>query len=155
MIINEAMLNALSQDAVSSQRRRKNLNFHREDAAVCNRLLNAIEPESYVQPHRHLDGNKDEAVILLRGRLGVLFFSEEGEVAMSAVLDPAKGMYGIDIPHGRIHTLVSLERGTVFFESKAGPYVPIGESERAAWAPREGDKDAAAYLDGLRKLFGS
>ena len=155
MIIEESMLDALSQDARDSKRKRKNLNFHGEESASCHRLLNAIEPGSYVQPHRHLDPNKDETVILLRGRLGVLFFSADGEIESRAVLDPANGAYGVDIDHGRFHTLVSLQRGTVFFESKAGPYVPIDESERAPWAPREGDPGAEAYVGMLETLFSS
>lgn len=153
MIIDDEMLLALSLAAASSQRRRKNLNFHGDEKAACNRLLNAIEPDSYVQPHCHLDPNKDETIILLKGRMGVLFFSGEGQVEMKALLDPGCGAYGIDIPHGRMHAVVSLEKGTVFFESKAGPYVPIAENERAAWAPREGDPNASAYLDTIRKLF--
>jgi hypothetical protein len=41
----------------------------------------------------------------------------------------------------------------VFFEAKAGPYVPISMAEFAAWAPAEGDPGALAYLERLRALF--
>jgi hypothetical protein len=41
----------------------------------------------------------------------------------------------------------------VFLETKAGPYVPIGGQERAPWAPREGDPQAADYLARLERLF--
>jgi hypothetical protein len=41
----------------------------------------------------------------------------------------------------------------VFFEAKAGPYVPITGQERASWAPPEGDPQAIAYLAELEKLF--
>lgn len=153
MIIEEKMLNLLCLEAAAVPRRRKNLNFHKKDTSPCNRLLNAMEPLSYIQPHRHLDPEKDETVILLRGRMGVLYFSETGEVVMKTVLDPAAGAYGVNIAHGVIHTMVSLEPGTVFFESKSGPYVPILDAERVAWAPRENEAGVATYLESLRLFF--
>lgn len=155
MIINEAMLDALCIEAASSARRRKNLNFHRSERAGCNRLLNAVEPDSYIQPHRHLDPEKEESIILLRGRLGVLFFSETGEIVLQAELSRELCAYGVDIPHGTLHTVLSLESGTVFFESKAGPYAPLSDRERASWAPREGDGNAFSYLASLRSRFDS
>ncbi len=153
MIISDAMLDALCLEASASPRRRKNLNFHRSENASCNRLLNAVEPDSYIQPHRHLDPEKDESIILLRGRLGVLFFSDSGEILLKAELSKALGAYGVDIPHGTCHTVLSLESGTVFFESKAGPYVPLSDQERVLWAPREGESGASVYLESLRQLF--
>jgi len=153
MIIDTDMLDSLSLSAAASARRRKNLNFHAGEFAPCNRLLNAIEPDSYVQPHCHLDPSKDETMILLRGTMGVLYFSESGEILMKAVLDSARGAYGIDIPHGTMHAVVALQSGTVFFEAKAGPYVPVADAERAPWAPREGAPDAFAYLESLKQAF--
>lgn len=153
MIISDAMLDALCTEASASPRRRKNLNFHGSENAPCNRLLNAVEPDSYIQPHRHLDPEKDESIILLRGRLGVLFFSDSGEICLKAELSKELGAYGVDIPHGTWHTVLSLESGTVFFESKAGPYAALSDQERVVWAPREGEGDASTYLESLRRLF--
>lgn len=153
MILDKTMLDSLSLEAASTPRRRRNLNFHPFDASACNRLLNAMEPDSYIQPHSHLDTEKDETIILLRGKLGVLFFSEEGDIVMKTVLDPASALYGVDVSHGTIHTLVCLESGTVFFEAKAGPYVPLSDAERVAWAPKEGEPAVAAYLQSLKELF--
>lgn len=154
MIIDKSVLDALVHEASASPRRRRNLNFHSDEHARCNRLLNAIEPDSYIQPHCHLDPDKDETVILLRGKLGVIFFSEYGDIVMKHVLDPARCAYGINIPFGTIHTMLSFESGTVFFESKAGPYVPVLDAERASWAPKEGDAGVVPYLESLRMLFG-
>jgi len=41
----------------------------------------------------------------------------------------------------------------VFFEAKAGPYMPLGATEIAAWAPAEGAPDAQAYLREMHTLF--
>jgi hypothetical protein len=47
--------------------------------------------------------------------------------------------------------VLALESGTVFFEAKAGTYVPLAAEERAAWAPAEGEAGVAAHLAGLRR----
>jgi cupin fold WbuC family metalloprotein len=143
--IDVALLDRLSAAARSSPRGRRNHNFHASEADPCNRLLNAIEPGSYVQPHRHLDPAKDETIVVVRGRLGAVLFDEGGRVTHVALLGAASERIGIDVPHGTFHTLLALEPGTVFFEAKAGPYVPIGADERAVWAPAEGSPEAAAY----------
>ncbi len=153
MIIDSEMLDSLSAEAGTSPRRRKNRNFHVADASPCNRLLNAIEPDSYVQPHRHSDPEKGETILLLKGKLGVLFFSEAGEVVRQWVLDPATGKYGINVPFGTIHSVLALAPGTVFFEAKSGPYVPISDAERVDWAPTEGDPAVPLYLEMMRSRF--
>ncbi|MBA4092872.1 MAG: cupin fold metalloprotein, WbuC family [Candidatus Accumulibacter sp.] len=155
LIVDQALLDGLSVDAAVSPRRRKNRNFHAHDADAAHRLLNAIEPGSYVAPHRHLDPAKDETMIVVRGRLGVVFFDADGGVTQTVVLGPDGAACGVNIPHGVFHSVLACQPGTVFFEAKAGPYVPLGEAERAAWAPLEGDAGAAAYAESLRRLFGS
>ncbi|MNG37889.1 hypothetical protein D3C84_1253760 [compost metagenome] len=61
---------------------------------------------------------------------------------------------GVDVPPGVFHALVVLEPDSILFECKAGPYRPISEAEQPAWAPREGDEGAAAYLAWMTSLFG-
>lgn len=151
--IDRALLDEVSREAAASARRRRNRNFHGSDADVAHRLLNAIEPDSYIMPHRHLDPAKDETMIVLRGRLGVVFFDTAGRVTQTAVLAPEDHACGVDIPHGVYHTVLACQPGTVFFEAKAGPYVPLGDDERAPWAPGEGEPATAAYAQSLRELF--
>lgn len=151
--ISQVLINQVSIEAKAVSRLRKNLNFHDRDQSLCHRLLNAIEPDSYIPPHRHSDPEKDETIILLQGRLGVVFFNESGQVTQTAVLSPGDDTVGVNIPHGEFHTLVSLESGTVFFESKAGPYQALSVEERAPWAPGEGSDESAVYLAELRKIW--
>jgi cupin fold WbuC family metalloprotein len=148
-LIDAALLAGVGAAARASPRRRRNHNFHHQDGDACQRLLNAIEPGSYVRPHRHLDPAKDETIIVLRGRLGAVLFDESGAVAAAALLVPGGDCVGIDIPHGRYHTLFALEAGSVMFEAKAGPFLPLRAAELAPWAPAEGSPQAAAYLDAL------
>lgn len=151
--IDQALLDDVTSAAQQSPRLRKNRNFHEDEAAPCNRLLNAIEPDSYIRPHRHSHRDKDESIICVRGRLGALFFDEHGTVRDTATLEAGGATIGVDIPHGSFHSLVALEPGTVFFEAKAGPYAPLGDDEIADWAPAEGAPNAPAYHESLRKRF--
>ena len=153
--ISDDLLRNLANEARQAPRRRRNYNFHSDDAAPCQRLLNAVEPDSYIAPHRHLDPAKDETILLLRGRLGVILFDGTGAVRVQAILDPTGSRFGMTITAGTFHTLVPLVTGSVFFEAKAGPYRPLAEEERAPWAPAEGEAAAAAYLAALHRRFSS
>lgn len=152
--LDQSMMVALVESARQSPRRRVHRNFHPDDVYPAHRLMIAIEPDSYVPPHRHLNPSKDETLLVLRGSLGVVFFDADGEAEDQVVLRAGGEVLGVDIPHGVFHTVFALEPGTVIFEAKAGPYVPIAADERAAWAPVEGSAEAPAYLAGLRQMFG-
>lgn len=145
-------MDQVTGEARDSVRMRKNYNLHPNDAFCCHRLLNAIEPGSFIQPHRHLDPNKDESMVILRGRLGVVAFDEGGAVTGTHLLQAGDAVV-VDIPHGEFHTVLSLEPGTVFFETKGGPYLPLTSEEKAPWAPVEGDGSVNAYLASLVAMF--
>lgn len=151
--INQAMLKQLIAETQASPRRRKNLNFHDSDQAVSHRLLIAIEPDSYIPPHCHADPNKDETITVVKGRLGLICFDQAGNVTDSVELCAAGDTIGITIPHGMWHSLVALESGSVFFETKAGPYAPPADNERVSWAPAENTPQAVDYLAGMAALF--
>lgn len=153
-IVTRELLCQVSEAARTSPRLRKNYNLHHGNESRCHRLLNAIEPASYIRPHMHLDPEKDEAFILMSGRLGIILFTPAGEVEEALVLSRESGILAVDIPHGIFHTAVSLQSGTVFYEAKAGPYLPLLEAEMATWAPAEGDPGAVSYLERLRGVFG-
>lgn len=152
-IINHALLARIAAEAKASPRRRKNYNFHASEMEASHRLLNAMEPDSYIRPHRHLDASKDESIIALAGRFGMVFFDEAGNVTEAVMLSPDGGAAGVNIPHGVFHSVVALEPGSVFFEAKAGPYRALAPEEKPAWAPAEGEPEAAGYLAGLKRLF--
>lgn len=153
MLITRSLLSELSAAAGQSPRRRKNRNFHDTDSARAHRLLNALAPESYVRPHRHLDTAKNETMIAVRGRFGLVTFNHDGNVDSATAIEPVGEVIGADIPHGTFHMILALVPGSIFFEAKAGPYVPLAAAELASWAPAEGATEARAYLDRMRMLF--
>lgn len=151
-VIDQQLLDLVSAAARENPRLRKNWNIHPADDFPAHRLLNAMEPASYIRPHRHLDPLKDETFLIIRGRLGILVFNDDGTVIEKLQLDAGGATIGADIPAGVFHTAVSLAEGTIFFEAKAGPYRPLHDDEKPAWAPEDG---AAAhdYLLALKNEF--
>jgi len=148
-LIDLQLLDKLSEEARKSERKRRNLNYHFGDEDLLQRMLNAFEPGTYVRPHRHKTPAKREVFILIRGRLLMLFFNDNGKVVHREMLDQMAGKYAVEIDPGEWHMAVSLEKGTVVYEVKDGPYDPDNDKEFAPWAPEEGTQDANAYLERL------
>jgi cupin fold WbuC family metalloprotein len=151
-VVDQVLLERLLGEARESPRRRKNLNFHEPDAHPCQRLINAILPEAYIQPHRHLDPNKEEMLVILQGRLGLVLFHDDGTVAGKVMLAADGEQVAVNVPAKRFHTAVAFEPSVVF-EAKAGPYVPHTPDEKAGFAPEEGSPEAMHYQAGLKRLF--
>ena len=124
-IIDTTLLDKITAQANESPRLRMNYNFHQSLNDKCHRFLNAVEPGTKVEIHRH--PTKDESFVLLRGRVRVNTYNDDGSVIESVILCPEEGLYGVDIPKNVWHNVESLESGSVFFECKEGPFVPHEE----------------------------
>lgn len=121
MIIDEKLLNTVSEKAKVSPRLRMNYNFHQSLDEKCHRFLNAVEPGTEVPIHRH--PTKDESFVLLRGRVRVTTHNDDGSIIENVVLCHEEGKYGVNIPKGVWHKVESLATGSCFFECKEGPFV--------------------------------
>ena len=150
--IDTGMIDRLLAQATAAPRLRKNLNFHERETHPCQRLLNAIVPGSYVQPHRHLQDDKEEFMMIVRGCLGVVLYDETGAVTGTLKLEEGGAVRAVSIPMGIYHTAVAL-KPTVIFEAKGGPYAPHLPEELAPFAPAEGSPDAAHYLQQMEALL--
>lgn len=152
--IDQVLLDRVTSEAARHARLRMNHNFHRHEEPV-QRLLNAVEPGSYVRPHRHHDPPKWEMFVCLRGRGAALVFDDDGRIAEIHRLDPAQGDYGVEIPAGVWHSIVSLSPGSVFLEIKEGPFEPKHAGVFAPWSPAPDDPGAAAFLAALERAASS
>ena len=122
-LITEDLLNHVSSQAEQSPRLRMNYNFHESLNAPIQRMLNALEIGTALPIHRHR--HTAETYLLIRGRIRVIFYCEDGTETESFVLDPSTGNYGIHIPMTQWHSLDVLESNSVIFEVKDGPYAPL------------------------------
>lgn len=122
MVIDKKLLDRVSAQAKESLRLRMNYNFHQSLEDKCHRFLNAVEPGTVVEIHRH--PAKDETFVLLRGRVRVITYNDDGTVRESVELCPSEERYGVNNPKGVWHNLECIEPNSVFFECKEGPFVP-------------------------------
>lgn len=152
--INEQFIEETSRIAKTAKRKRMNYNFHKEDAATLQRMLNAMEPGTYIQPHKHEDPDKTEAFFVLRGRILLIEFEDDGTISDHIILDAKNGNYGGEIAPGTWHTLISLEANSVAYEVKDGPYDQKVDKNFASWAPSEGDESCQIYNEDLLKRLG-
>ena len=121
-IVDKELLDSVTEKAKNSPRLRMNYNFHQSLEDKCHRFLNAVEPGTVVDIHRH--PTKGESFVLLRGKVRVNTYNDDGSVLESVVLCPEEGLYGVDIPKNVWHKVESLESNSVIFECKEGPFVP-------------------------------
>jgi cupin fold WbuC family metalloprotein len=152
--IDTPLLDTLSGKAKAAPRRRTNHNFHQSAADPLNRMLNAMEPGTYVQPHKHENPDKREAFLLLRGKMLVVSFDEAGQVTDHVVLDPQAGNFrpGSAAPHLPHPDLPG--EGSVLYELKDGPYDVNNDKTFAPWAPPEGSPEAPEYNQQLLRRLG-
>jgi cupin fold WbuC family metalloprotein len=148
-IIDEGAVDEVIRHSRTSPRKRVIKPFHKRPEDPLHRMLNAVQPGTYVRPHRHLDPPKSEAWILLRGKVLFFTFHDDGRVKTSVELAAGTERFGVDLAPGIYHTILTLAPDTVLFEVKNGPYTPETDKALAPWAPAEGDDGVAAYVESL------
>jgi cupin fold WbuC family metalloprotein len=89
-------------------------------------MLNALEMGTVLPIHRHRTSS--ETQVLLRGRIDVMFYDDNGVEIERFHLDPRKGMYAVNVPIGQWHNLEVIE-SAVIFEAKDGAYAPLAEED--------------------------
>lgn len=146
-------LNELTARAQCSPRKRQHHNIHESYADPCQRLFNAIEPSSYIRPHRHATDPRDELLIAVRGSMALVTFDEQGMVTKVVHFGTGKNgenfAVGAEVPAKTWHTVIALESGCVLLEAKAGPFDPSQPKDLAPWAPDECGPNAKQYLEKL------
>jgi cupin fold WbuC family metalloprotein len=138
-LVGSEQLAPLLQAAAASTRKRSHLLLHADQQDRVQRLLIALEPESYVRPHVH--GEQWEMIVLLRGRFDFLIFDPQAELVQRLAMSIASPV--VQIPRGAWHSGVALAPETLVLEIKPGPYRP---NEFAPWAPEEGEPTSGAFV---------
>ena len=119
-IIDNKLIKEVSEEAKKSPRLRMNYNFHQSLSDKCHRFLNALEPGTQIPVHHH--PTKDETFIILRGKVRVSTYNDDGEVTQTCVISQDEGNYGVNIPKNTWHGVICLEP-SVLMECKEGPFV--------------------------------
>jgi len=151
--LNETLIAQGCEAARHSPRGRIIFPIHRTQDALVQRMLNFMQPGTWITPHRHPLPHAIETVQVLRGALGFLTFEPEGEVRSTHRLSADSPVALIDIEPGLWHGMVVLAPNTVLLEIKRGPYDALTDKEFAPWAPDEGDPGAEAWSMRWQALF--
>ena len=143
--ITDDIIDEVVDKSQSSLRRRYHYNFHKRDSEPIQRFLNALEPEGYVRPHKHEDPDKVEIFIILRGKILVVEFDDEGKIVDYMILDSKGENKGVEIPPKTWHSVIALEKGSVLYIIKEGPFNEKSDKILAKWSPEEGTKEAEEF----------
>ncbi len=137
--------------ASASARKRMILPIHRRQEAPVQRMMNYLQPGTYIRPHRHPRPGACETLVVLSG--GIRFFrcDEQGGILNAAY---AKTGAVIDLEDNVWHSFVVTEPDTVLFESKMGPYDTVLDKEFAGWSPAEFSPEADVYRKNLESYAG-
>jgi cupin fold WbuC family metalloprotein len=152
-IIDAETITKLSAAAEDSPRKRSNICLHRGPEDVCQRMICALEPGTYAQPHKHENPDKDELIIILKGKAVMVEFDDNGYLSRHAILDAKGDILAAEIPPRIFHTIICLEKGTICAEIKQGPYSAANEKIFAPWAPAEGEPGTEKYNARLMEMI--
>jgi len=150
-LMTRTLLDHARQQSRLSPRRRIIQPFHKTNDDPLHRMLNVVQPGSYIRPHRHLDPPKAEAWILISGALVFFTFEDNGDVRDCLHLSAGGEIFGVDLVPGIFHTFIALEPDTTIYEIKTGPYSANSDKSFPTWAPAENTDGTAEYIETLRR----
>jgi cupin fold WbuC family metalloprotein len=135
----------------ASDRQRMILPFHKSHEDPLHRMFNALQPATYVQPHRHLSAPKAEVFVVLAGAIDMLIFEEDGRIAQAARLEAGGAKFAVDVAAGIYHSFLARAPDTLLYEVKSGPYQALTDKDFAPWAPAEGSPEVPDFLARLER----
>ena len=155
-VFSSDFVNDLEIAAKQSPRKRAHYNLHHSYSEPCQRLFNALEIGTYIQPHRHWSDPKVELLVAVRGVFAFIAFNDKGRVKeitrFGSVVSGEELAVGLEVTPEIWHTVIPLVPSCLLLEVKAGPFDPDQFKDLASWAPSEGTPDADAYLRLLTEL---
>lgn len=136
-----------SAEAKELPRLRTHELWHKDRSEQVQRFMIALQPGSYVRPHKHPSEVEWEALVAIQGRCKVFVFDDDGRLEDVSVLSPQGPEFIVELDVDRWHSLMPLDEDTVIFEFKPGP---MPSAEFAEWAPPEGDESVKEFLNALQ-----
>lgn len=143
--IDQTLLQTLQKEACRRPRLRANFNLHPGLDAPVQRFFNALQPGTYVRPHRHLTPPRWELFLVVQGHLALLIFDDRGTVIDRQELIPQGEVFGVEMEAGTWHCITALSP-SVMFEVKEGPYEAMSDKDFAVWAPAEGEPSCLDWV---------
>lgn len=147
--LTEAWIGKGLKASKESPRKRVILPIHRRQDAEVQRMINFLQPETYIRPHRHPQPHATESIVMLKGSIRFFIFDDSGKITGDTTLKAEPIPDVMDIEPGVWHSFLVLKPDTVLFECKKGPYNAETDKEFAGWAPPEEGSCVEKWLTGL------
>jgi cupin fold WbuC family metalloprotein len=122
--LDQALLDNLAHQAACSPRLRYAAPWHASTDRV-QRVLIALQPGTYIRPHRHpqMPGlQRFEFLLVVQGEIGLMLFDEHGSIVQTERLGSVQPLRGIEVAEAAYHTVVALVPDTICLEIKEGGY---------------------------------
>jgi len=135
--LSEADIERGLEASKNSPRKRFILPIHRTQDALVQRMLNFLQPGTYIRPHKHPRPGAIETIVVLSGHIRFFTYSEKGDVLMQCDLESGTSNCLIDIEDNVWHSFEVLSPDTLIIECKMGPYDANLDKEFAPWSEPE------------------
>lgn len=122
---NKAFLDDLSAKARASERKRMHYDLRDTPEDGSMRMLNAIEPGTFIPVHRHTMTSED--VLVVRGECEEVLYSQVDDHLVEAArihMQAGTSEMMCHVPQGQFHTCISLAPDTIIYEAKNTRYDP-------------------------------
>lgn len=130
----------------ATQKRRARINAHPDSSDALHEMMIAIEPGSYIRPHKH--PAKSESFHIIEGEVDIIVLDDTGDIRRIVSLgdkDSGKAFY-YRMSQPFFHTLIIRSPLLIMHEITNGPFRPEG-TVFADFAPPDTDEAAAsAYM---------
>lgn len=130
-----------------SERLRIILPVHREQDAKVQRMINFLQPGTYIRPHKHPLDHATESLVLIQGSILFYTFDENGIELTKNELNTKPLPAVIDIESQVWHSFFVLKEDTILFECKKGPYNAETDKIFAKWSPEEGSNSVEEWMN--------
>jgi cupin fold WbuC family metalloprotein len=142
--IGPADIEVLRQAVRQTPKRRARINAHPGHDDALHEMIIAIEPSSYIRPHRH--PRKSEAFHIIEGQVDIVVFRDDGAIDQIVSLGAKGGRHPFyyRMSETRFHTLIIRSDLLIVHEITNGPFTPEG-TIYATFAPGEDEPAAAAF----------
>lgn len=152
VLIDDDLLDRTSEKALRAPRLRMNHNFHTREDEPVNRLLNAMEPGTYLPVHRHTAPPKSESDRRAQRAPRRVRFRRPGTNRATGGRRSVARRVWVRHRSGRMARVARARAGNGRFRGQAGPYVPVGAVDLAPWTPAADDAEAVGrFLAWLRE----
>lgn len=145
--LSEQMIESGLRESRNSDRKRIILPIHRQQDAKVQRMINFLQPGTYIRPHKHPLDHASESLVIIQGSIRFYTFDDDGKVSTIHKVNskPLPGV--VDIEPLVWHSFIVLEENTILFECKKGPYDAETDKIFADWSPEEGSNKVKEWME--------